>query len=177
MLPYQLNNNVIGIDLNESLIQDANDNFNLLKQRERYDFFSLDMKYFCDTSSDIQADVLVLANSIYYIPQNDFIKLMQDIKQNNLIKQNIPFFIRFREIDDFRNGKGEEIEKNSIIMQNDITGEDGIFCKFYETEEMIDILKQELNLRDFQTMRIKYENIQNDVKVDNSDVVIWGTIN
>ena len=45
------------------------------------------------------------------------------------------------------------------------------------TEEDFSLLEKELNLRDFQTMSIKYENIQNGVKVNNSDVVIWGTIN
>jgi hypothetical protein len=42
---------------------------------------------------------------------------------------------------------------------------------------MITILKDELNLRDFQSMKIEYENIQNDIKVNNSDIVIWGKIN
>lgn len=177
MLPYQFNNNVIGVDLDRELIEWADSNFATLKQKNLYDFSSLDMRYFCETSSNIEADVLVLANSIYYIPQDDFIVLLQNIRKNSLIKSEIPFFIRFREVDDFRNSKGEKVEKNSLIMQNGITGEDGIFCKFYDTNEMIEILKKELDLRDYQTMSIKYENIQNNTKVKNSDVVIWGTIN
>jgi len=177
ILPYQFNNNIIGVDLDDTLIEYANSNFNLLKQDNSYNFFNLDMRYFCDTSSDTQADILVLANSIYYIPKDDFIQLLQNIKQNNLIKSNIPFFIRFREIDDFRNAKGEIIEENSIIIKNGITGEDGVFCKFYDTSEMIEILKKELNLRDFQTMNLKYDNIQNNTKVNSSEVVIWGMIN
>lgn len=47
------------------------------------------------------------------------------------------------------------------------------FCKFYEEDEMIELLQKELNLRDFQSMKIDYENIQNSVKVNNSDIVIW----
>ena len=62
-------------------------------------------------------------------------------------------------------------------MQNKITGEDGFFCKFYTIKEMVEILKKWLNLRDFETMSIKYENIQNGTKVNNSDVVIWGVVN
>ena len=134
------------------------------------------MRIFCSNSSNIKADVLVLPNSIYYIPQNDFIEVLQNIKKNNLIKSNIPFFIRFREVDDFRNHKGQKVDENSYIMENKITGEDGVFCKFYSTFEMVNILEKELNLRDFQTMHIRYENIQNNTKVNNSDVVIWGTI-
>ncbi|MDN5045703.1 class I SAM-dependent methyltransferase [Aliarcobacter butzleri] len=176
-LPYQYNNNVIGVDFNSELIKFAKENFINLKQEEEYQFYNDDMRKFCNNNKDINADVLVLPNSIYYIPKNDFIKLLKDIKVNNLIKEEIPFFIRFREIDDFRNHKGTKIEENSYILENGITGEDGAFCKFYTKQEIIDLLEKELNLRDFQTMSIKYENIQNGVKVNNSDVVIWGTIN
>lgn len=177
MLPFEFENNVIGVDLNDTLINYANENFNNINKKNNFNFFSLDMRHFCHNSSYIKADALVLANSIYYIPKNDFVKLLKDIKQNNLIKSNIPFFIRFRELDDFRNGKGEVVEENSIIIKNGITGEDGVFCKFYNTDEMIKILKKELDLRDFQTMHLKYDNIQNEVKVNSSEVVIWGTIN
>lgn len=177
MLPFEFNNNVVGVDLNDSLINYANENFNNSKNKNNFDFFSLDMREFCTSSSDIKADVLVLANSIYYIPKADFVKLLQNIKQNNLIKKNIPFFIRFREVDDFRNAKGELVGENSIIIKNFITGEDGVFCKFYDTLEMVDVLQKELDLREFQTMHLKYDNIQNDVKVRSSEVVIWGTIN
>jgi len=176
-LPFEFENNVIGVDLDEVLIGYANENFGNLNIKSKFDFKSIDMRNFCANSSDIQADILVLANSIYYITKNDFIKLLRDIKQNNLIKSNIPFFIRFREIDDYRNNKGEIVEPNSIIIKNGVTGEDGVFCKFYDTNEMVEILKQELDLREFQSMHIKYDNIQNDIKVNNSDVVIWGIIN
>ena len=71
----------------------------------------------------------------------------------------------------------EYIDENAYIMENKVTGEDGIFCKFYEEDEMIELLQKELNLRDFQSMKIDYENIQNSVKVNNSDIVIWGKIN
>jgi len=177
MLPFEFNNNVVGVDLNDSLINYANENFNNFKNKSNFEFFSLDMREFCHNTSGIKADVLVLANSIYYIPKADFVQLLKDIKHNNLIKQNIPFFIRFREVDDYRNNKGEVIEENSIIIKNGVTGEDGVFCRFYDTDEMIEILKKELDLREFQTMHLKYDNIQNDIKVNSSEVVIWGTIN
>jgi hypothetical protein len=177
MLPYQFDNSVIGVDLNNTLIQYANDNFKQLQQNNHYKFNSQDMIDFCKQTKDIQADILILASSIYYIPKDDFTELLKNIKNNNLIKENIPFYIRFRDIDDFRNGKGKSLGENSIIIQNGITGEDGVFCRFYAKDEMIEILKEELNLRDFQTMVVKYENIQNNIKVNNSDIVIWGTIN
>lgn len=176
-LPYQYNNNVIGVDLNDELINFANSNFSKFEQTNSYKFYSEDMRVFCDTSSNTYADVLVLANSIYYISKNDFIVLLRNIKKNNHIKSEIPFFIRFREIDDFRNLKGIKVDDNSYVLENNVTGEDGVFCKFYDTNEILQLLKSEFNIKTFDVMSIKYENIQNNVKVNNSDVVIWGIIN
>jgi len=177
MLPYQFNNHVIGIDLDGTLIEYANYNFKLLDQLNKYKFYNQDMREFLQEQLNIQADLLILANSIYYIPKEDFIQMLKNIKSNNLINKNIPFFIRFRNTDDYRNNKGNIIEPNSIIINNNITGEDGLFCKFYDKNEMIEILKKELDLKDFEVMNIKYDNIQNNTIVSNSDIVIWGTIN
>jgi hypothetical protein len=177
MLPYQFLNNVVGVDMNDVLIDYANSNFYLLNQVNNYKFFNADMRVFCTNKKNIKADVLILANSVYYIPKNDFITLLKDIRKNNLIKTNALFFLRFRELDHFSNKKGKRVGENSYILENGITGEDGVFCKFYDTFEMIDILKVHLNLKNFQVMKIKYENMQKNIKVNNSDVVIWGVIN
>jgi hypothetical protein len=177
MLAYQYGHNTLGVVLDNTLVEYANHNFKLLNQKNMYKFYQKDMREFTKTSNNLQADVLLLASSIYYIDKQSFIDLLKDIINNKLIKENTLLFIRFREVDDFRNNKGKEIEKNSIIMKNSVTGEDGIFCKFYDTYEMIEILKSELNLKEYQTMNLKYDNIQNNTKVSSSEVVIWGVIN
>lgn len=176
MLPNSFGLDVIGVDLDSNLIQYANENFELSNEKQ-YKFYNEDMRIFCSNTKEINSDVLVLANSIYYIPENDFILMLRNIKQNLLIKEDSTLFIRFRSPNDYRNKKGKYIDENAYIMENKVTGEDGIFCKFYEEDEMIELLEKELNLRDFQSMKIDYENIQNSVKVNNSDIVIWGKIN
>lgn len=177
MLPYQYNNSVLGVDMDQQSIFYANENFNIFNQNTKFQFFNTDMRKFCKEQKNLYADVLILANSIYYIPEDDFINMLKNIIENKLIKENVPFFIRFREIDDFRNNKGVIIGKNSIIMKNEVTAEDGLFCKFYEKNEMINILSEQLNIRNFEMMDIRYDNIQNGIKVNNHDVVIWGEIN
>ncbi len=177
MLPYAYNNQVIGVDLNRKLIGYANDNFKLFNKNIFYQFYRQDMREFCKSRFDKKIDVVVFANSIYYIPKDDFINMLKNIKKNFIIQKNAPFFIRFRDTDDFRNHKGEKVGENSIIIENKITGEDGVFCKFYKKDEMINILTKELSLKDYQVMQIKYDNIQNKIKVKNSDIVIWGYIN
>lgn len=176
MLPYSYDFDVFGVDLNTLLIAYANENFKQLNKKN-YQFYNEDMRTFCSNKIEIKSDILILANSIYYIPKNDFVLMLRDIVKNNIIKDNTILFLRFRTPLDFRNKKGEYKDENAYILNNGITGEDGVFCKFYEECEMIEILENELNLRDFQSMRIEYENIQNEVKVNNSDIVIWGKIN
>jgi len=176
-LPYQFANNVIGVDMDETLIGFANNNFNSFTKKGDYIFSAEDMRSFCAREKNIYADVLVLANSIYYISKSELIELFENIRNNNLIKKNILLFIRFRELDDFRNKKGIKVEENSYILDNGITGEDGVFCRFYDTYEMVDILHEHLDLRDSQIMKIRYDNIQKDKTVNCSDVVIWGKIN
>lgn len=176
MLPFSFDNDVVGIDLNENLIDYANENFKSMV-KENYKFYKDDMREFCKNTKDIKSDVLIMANSIYYVPKNDFIQLLNNIKNNRLIKENSTIFIRFRSPKAFRNNKGNYIDENTFLIYNGITGEDGILCKFYEEYEMIQILRETLDLRYFQSMKIEYENIQNNTKVNNNDIVIWGTIN
>lgn len=177
MLPYEYGHEVIGVDFDPTLIGYANENFSALHKESAYEFHHRDMILFCQEQKDIQADVLLMPSSIYYIPKDTFITLLENIKKNALIKESIPFFIRFREVDDYRNHKGKKVEENAYILQNGVTGEDGAYCHFYDTQEMIEILQTKLSLREFQTMKIVHDNIQNDTFVTNSDVVIWGTIN
>ena len=176
-LPYQFKNQVIGIDYNTQLIEHANENFTSQNSQTDFKFYTDDMRTFCQNNKNINADVLVLASSIYYIPKEDFVLMLKNIIKNKLIKKNIPFYLRFRLPNDFRNNKDKTLEKNSVIINNNITGEDGVFCKFYTVDEMLKILRDELNLSDFSIMETTYENIQNNVKIFNSDVIIWGTIN
>jgi cyclopropane fatty-acyl-phospholipid synthase-like methyltransferase len=173
-LAYEYDNNVIGVDYNKELISFANDNFKLIRNNNSFNFVYEDMRHFIKDYKE-KIDVLIMANSIYYISKEDFIDLLKNIKKN--LNKNIPFFIRFRTVNDYRYGKGETVAPDAIIISNGITGEDGSYCKFYTEEEMLEILKKELNLNNYETMKITYENIQNNTLVKNEDIVIWGNIN
>lgn len=173
-LPYLYGNHVIGVDFNQELIDFAQFNFKSLNQDNNFSFTCEDMRTFVKNKNH-SVDVLVLANSVYYIPKNDFIQILKDIKKT--LKKDIPLFIRFRALEDYRYGKGEEVDKDAFIINNGITGEDGAFCKFYSKEEMIALLEKEINLKDYEVMNIAYENIQNKQLVTNKEIVIWGKIN
>ena len=175
MLCYEYEHNVIGVDLDESLINYAKSNFNLLNGSGDFVFKNADMRNFCSMNKDLNVDVLVLANSIYYITKDEFNNLLINIKKNRIVKSGALIFLRFRDIDDYRFGNGNKFDDNAFTL--DTSDEKGIFCQFYGANEMINILTKELDLRSFRIFNIKYQNLINNQKVDNSDVVLWGVVN
>jgi SAM-dependent methyltransferase len=178
MLPYSYENSIIGVDYSADLIDMANYNFALLNKRDsNYELITDDMRTFVKKNMDIQSDVLSLPNVINYIPQTDFIEFLQTCKVNKLYSEKAKLFIRFRTPRDFRYGLGNRINNKCYKVDNNITGELGALNCFYTEIEMIDILRQYLNLHDFTVLNIDFENIAvNGDKILNSDIVIWGTI-
>jgi len=180
MLPYQYNgNSIIGIDYNESLIEDAKYNFNLFDNNSyKYIFHADDMKSFVKRNQEIKADVLILASVIYYISRNDFIMFLEEMKKNDFLNSNIPFYIRIRTKKDFRYGYGKQISPNRYKMPEiSITGENNAEIEFYNESEIIDILKEKLNLRNYKVFHLDNQNEHDNNIILNSDIVIWGTIN
>jgi len=181
MLPYQYGegNEVIGIDYDSSLIENANYNFKLIKKSDAsYQFYSDDMRSFAKDNKKIYADVLALPSVIYYIGKNDFLIFLTTLVSNYNIKNNIPFYIRVRTTNDFRFGLGKKIDSKTYQLPNDvITGEENAQIRFYSESEIVDILKKYLNLQDYSIFHLNNQNEHNGEIVLNSDIVIWGTIN
>jgi len=177
MLPYQYNNEVIGIDYDNSLVNDANYNFNLLNI-STFKFYADDMREFIQKQKEIKADVLILASVIYYISKNDFIKFLKDTISNNNLNKNIPFYIRVRSTKDFRYGYGEKVDSNRYKMpQDSITGESNAEIVFYTEYEIMSILKKYLNIKEYKIFSIDNQNEHSGEIILNSDIVIWGIIN
>lgn len=181
MLPFNMGggNKVIGVDYDNSLIEYANYNFNLLEHNyNQYEFYSDDMRIFAKNNKNINADVFILPSVIYYINQIDFISFLVAMVQNSNIKNNILFYIRIRTPKDFRYGLGKRIEEQTYKLPSDvITGEGNASITFYTELQMIDILKKYLNIRDFSIFHVDNQNEHNKEIILNSDIVIWGTIN
>jgi len=175
MLASSYCHDVIGVDLDKNLISNAMENYKLSKFSNFYNFYHMDMMKYCQLNRDVNSEVLVLANSVYYISKNHFIELLRNIKNNYIIKKNSLIFLRFRNLNDYRNGFGERIDEASFILNTN--DENGLLCQFYDNETMLNILIKELNLRNFETMNINYDNIQNNEKFSCCDTVIWGQIN
>ena len=178
MLAYQYGHEVIGIDFDETSTQYAKDNFAKLNLENSYQFYADDMRNYIQNNKNINADVFLLPNIVNYITTDDLVKFLKVTVENNIIKSGADFFMRTRTIKDFRYGIGKEVEYNTYKIPDDydITGEAGCINRFYQESEMIDILKSELNLREYKIFHLDCQNLQNGVTLLNSDIVIWGKI-
>ena len=170
---------MIGVDNDPLSIQHACDNFNLIKNlKNNSNFVVDDMRLFAKNKENIQADVFVLASAAYYISREDLSSLFVNMVANNNIKGNIPFYIRVRSKKDFRYGYGKKIGPSRFKMPEDgVTGENGAKIEFYSENEIVNILKDKLNLRDYDVMTLEAQNKQNGVIIFNSDIIVWGWIN
>ena len=120
----------------------------------------------------------IFPSIIYIISESDFIQIIDDLKRNNNIKKKILFYIRYRTLKDFRFGYGKKIAHNTYLMPEDgITGENGLKIRFYSDSEMIDLLRDKINLKEFNVFSHESQNIQNGVTILDADSIIWGTIN
>jgi len=181
MLPYQYQNEVIGIDYDRYSIDNATYNFNPINDKNtKFTFYADDMRKFVQNHNNINAAILSLPNIINYISKNELITFFKNCKSQNLYKKDARFFIRFRTPKDFRFGLGERIDSMSyrVDEENTITGEAGALNCFYTENYMLEILKEYLTLSNYKVFHIDFENIaSNGDTILNSDIVIWGIIN
>lgn len=179
MLFNQYGWNVVGIDHNEESINNANYNFkNYGKEGIAYLFVRHDLTNGVRLEENIENkfNVIIMANSLYYIPRKSMLQCLKDIK--DLLSLNGKFFIRMRAVNDYRFGRGKEVEKNGYTLDIVETNEKGLLNVFYYEYELIDILRETIgpDMSSLKILRVYYENVENDVLVGNSDIVIWGNI-
>ncbi|WP_291949949.1 class I SAM-dependent methyltransferase [Campylobacter sp.] len=169
----------IGVDLNKENIDNANYNFKEVIKSSKYRFFNDNILEFPIKNPDINADIFLIPNVINYLKRDDFIKLLKISKEYNMYKENALFFLRTRSIKDFRYGFGEQIEHNCFkITSDNTTGELGCINTLYQEYELVEILKENLNLYDFKVLTYESTNImgEKELLVNDSDIVIYGKI-
>ncbi|MCR6583318.1 methyltransferase domain-containing protein [Campylobacter insulaenigrae] len=170
----------IGVDLDENNINNANYNFKEVIKSNKYHFFNDNILEFPMKNPNINADIFLIPNVINYLKRDDFIKLLKISKEYKMYKENALFFLRTRSIKDFRYGFGEQIEHNCFKIANDnTTGELGCINTLYQEHELVEILKENLNLYDFKVLTYESTNImgEKELLVNDSDIVIYGKIN
>ncbi|EAI7252711.1 methyltransferase [Campylobacter lari subsp. concheus] len=169
----------IGVDLNQENINNANYNFKEVIQCKTYQFFHDNILEFPLKNPNINADIFMIPNVINYLLKEDFLKLLKISKENSMYKENALFFLRTRNIKDYRYGCGEKIAHNCFkITDDNTTGELGCINTLYQEYELVEILKEYLNLYDFKVLTYENTNIMGEDErlVNDSDIVIYGKI-
>lgn len=179
MLPFQYDHKVIGVDMDKEQIQFANHNFKMVPSKNESSFYFDDMRSFVSNSKDLFVDVLLLPSSIYYISKKDFVNFLKDLMKNRIVKSGTYFYLRYRNLKDYRYGMGDSKQGNNsfVLSDNCVTVDKGLLNVFYDDYEMIEILQNELSISKFDLFSVESQNIENDFKIFNSDSVIWGQIN
>ncbi|HEB61691.1 MAG TPA: class I SAM-dependent methyltransferase [Bacteroidetes bacterium] len=174
---YQYDYDVTGVDLLQKSIDDAEYNLeNVYDSKGSSSFVCDDMLSFAKSNKNLKVDIFMIPNVISYIKKSDFIEFLKVSQENNLFKKDAKFFLRTRTKKDYRYGLGEEIEENTFLMKDDITGEKGALCTCYNEYELIELLKKYLNLTNIVVSHLDNQNLQNGRILLNSDIAIWGNI-
>ncbi len=100
------------------------------------------------------------------------------LDSRRLVRPGAAFYLRMRTLADYRCGRGKPVEPNGFRLTTEITGEHGVLNVFYHDHELVDVLRDHLGADParMQIFHVDYQNLQNDVIVSNSDVVIWGRL-
>ena len=164
---------VCGIDNDSRAINNAKFNFQLLFGKDSgYKFIESDIRHIGSLETNVKFDILLMPSVIYYIRKREFNKVLSRIR--NILADKGKFFIRFRSPRDMRVALSKRIGDGEYIIESDITKEKGCILSVYEEYEIISMLKKYLNIANIKTQHIYEENLFNDQKIFNSDIVVWG---
>ena len=118
-------------------------------------------------------DAIILPSFNYYIPRRSFVRVLSDC--NRLLAPGGLFYLRCRTREDWRYGRGSEVERDGFVLECSETGERGLLNVFYDVNELAAMVETALGqLRRRQLLRTRYDNTQSGVVITNDDVVIWG---
>lgn len=173
---YSYGYNVCGIDIDKKSIDDALFNLENVFKNEfenTFEFINGDIRKLDKIlKTNSKFNILLLPNIINYISKNDFLYLLQEVK--NYLTNKGKFFIRFRTPRDMRVGLSKKIHENEYIIESEITGEKNAYLTVYEESQMIFLLKEFFKIDNYEIFHLYEENFHMDRKILNADVVIWG---
>ncbi|HEA8077184.1 TPA: class I SAM-dependent methyltransferase [Campylobacter jejuni] len=169
----------LGVDLDDENVANANYNFTNIIKAKKFNFFKNNILDFPLLYPNLKADVFLIPNVVNYLTREEFLKLLNLCQKNKIYKKDAFFFIRTRSIKDYRYGLGEKIAHNSFKITNDnITGELGCINTLYQEHELVEYLKQYLNLYNFKVLNYESTNVMGEDErlVNDNDIVIYGKI-
>ena len=177
MLFYHYGWNVVGVDQSRAALEDARSNFKAEDMHDAtYRFIHRDLAMGLGEVAQEKFDVIVVANMLYYLLPDDARSLMKELKSR--VADGALAFLRNRSLKDFRYGRGQPVARNTFRLALEETGEKGLINAFYSDCELVDMLRESLDVdrETLQVLSVEYQNLQQGVVVSNSDIVIWGRV-
>jgi len=165
--------NVTVVDMSQASLDDGRSNWSA-EPADTWSFVEQDLR---NGLPDLTGpfDVLVGNGSLFYFERHYLESLLTECR-SVLIPDALVYF-KFRTPEDWRYGRGSELEKDTFRLDVWETGEEGATMAFYEPSEVCDLLDRALGpLKDRVVLLESHENIQNGQLVDNRDVIVWGRV-
>lgn len=164
---------VTGIDLSAESLADARSNWEN-EPPESWNFIEKDLRQGLPALHG-PFDALLGNLSLLYFERRFLEGLLTETSEYLAPGAYVNF--KFRTPEDWRYGKGVEIEKNTFQLDVWETGEEGLTMAFYEPDDLCTLIDHTLGpLHDRVVLLESHENIQNGLHIDNRDVIVWGRI-
>jgi SAM-dependent methyltransferase len=120
-------------------------------------------------------DALVGNGSLFYFERHYLEDLLAEAR--TVLAPGAHVYFKFRTLDDWRYGKGDEVEKDTFRINIWQTAEEGATMAFYDADDLRALIESRLGtLQDCQVLFESHENIQHDQRVENRDVIVWGRL-
>jgi SAM-dependent methyltransferase len=162
---------VFGVDYSDEQIKYANHNLECLDDDH---IIQYDLSKGLPPSLSGKFDFILCANVLYYINRQSMIDVLGELKK--FITPKCVLFISGRTPDDWRFGKGDNVEHNGFIIDRHETGEYGLLNIFYNPNEMKNLVSQYIGkLNNIVILNTTYENIENGELINNHDFILYGT--
>lgn len=117
---------------------------------------------------------LLIPNLLCYLRRAEADALLRQAR--GVLSPGCEVFLRTRALDDYRYGRGEEVEPHAYRLDTPETGEAGLLNRFYDSAELERLLTEALGLVEVTTLTVRFDNLQNGRIIGNSDLVIWGRV-
>jgi len=123
---------------------------------------------------DGRFDALLIPNLLCYLRRAEAEAVLRQVR--GVLSAKADVFLRTRALDDYRYGRGEEVEPRGYRLATPETGEAGLLNRFYDSAELVGLLTEALGLTEVVTLAVRFENLQNGRIIGNSDLVVWGRV-
>lgn len=119
---------------------------------------------------------LLIPSTLYYITRPAVWDCLRAVRPRLAARAAV--YLRSRLPDDHRCGRGTAAEPGGWRLTIDYTGELGCLNVFWDEWELLDLLRDTLDLAPAAVtrLRVAYDNIQGGRLIRNSDIVLWGRL-